>query len=189
MAKPESEIGDCHSSRNGTDQSDPCAASVPKLSPNVTPTESVEPLLPLLKGIDWETKVPSEVLREALLSITADTDTDRILKILKDVERSDAAFASYLIEVIDLLSQNKLSEARARTELYLGQLQIVEPENVIAENILEAPVNSDTFIRLGQLTDEARALWEDPTRYQEWILFLHPDQRRVVDEDFLAPRF
>lgn len=160
---------------------------VPKLSPNVTPTESVEPLLPLLKGIDWETKVPSKVLREALLSITADTDTDRILKILKDVERSDTAFASYLIEVIDLLSQNKLSEARARTELYLGQLEIVEPENVIAENILEAPVNSDTFIRLGQLTDEARALWEDPTRYQEWILFLHPDQRRVVDEDFPGP--
>jgi superfamily I DNA/RNA helicase len=162
-------------------------SEAPKLSPNLTPTESLQPLLPLLEGIDWEEKVPSEVLREALLNINADTDPDRILKILKDVERTDAPFASYLIEVIDLLGRNKLTDARARTELFLGQLRIVEPENLIEEHVLAAPVNSDTFIRLGQLTEEARAIWEDPTRYQEWILFIHPDQRRVVDEDFLGP--
>src|SRR5262249_41491125 len=91
------------------------------------------------------------------------------------------------IEVVSLLRQNKVEEAQKRTRLYLGELEIVEPTETIPPETIDAPVNADTLIRLSALTADQIQLWEDPTRFQEWILFLHPDQKRVVDEDFDRP--
>lgn len=159
----------------------------PTLVPNLTPTETTEPLLQRISGISWEEKIRGDYLRESLLSINVDTPDELIQKIVGDIRRSDKKLADYLTEVIGLLRQNKDEEADRRTRLYLGELEIVEPDEIIPADTIDAPVNADTLIRLGALTPDQLELWEDPKRFQEWILFLHPDQKRVVDEDFSEP--
>lgn len=159
----------------------------PTLVPNLTPTETTEPLLNRISRISWEEKIRGDYLRESLLSIDVDTPDELIQKIVGDIRGLDKKLADYLTEVIGLLRQNKDEEADRRTRLYLGELEIVEPDEIIPADTIDAPVNADTLIRLGTLTPDQLELWEDPKRFQEWILFLHPDQKRVVDEDFSEP--
>jgi len=159
----------------------------PQLAPNLTPTETTQPLLSQISGVEWKNKIASPLLFEALQAITADTPDERVEMLAEEIRRIDPALASYFIEVVSLLRQNKLEEAQKRTRLYLGQLEIVEPTETIPTETIDAPVNADTLIRLGALTSDQLEIWEDPKRFQEWILFLHPDQKRVVDEDFSEP--
>jgi superfamily I DNA/RNA helicase len=159
----------------------------PELAPNLTPTETTAPLLNQVAGVDWQDKVPIAILREYLLGITVDTADDRVRMIMDDIRRSDQKLADYLIEVIGLLRQGRTEDANRRTRLYLGEVEIVEADEKIATETLDSVVNADTLIRLGRLTPDQIEVWEDPKRFQEWILFLHPDQKRVVDEDFDQP--
>jgi superfamily I DNA/RNA helicase len=159
----------------------------PNLAPNLTPTETTEPLLDQVAGIPWDEKIPSPVLREWLLSINVDTPDERIQMILDDIRRSDGLLADYLTEVIGLLRQNRIQDAERRTRLYRGELEIVETNEKIPAETIDSVVNADTLIRLGRLTADQLELWEDPKRFQEWILFLHPDQQQIVDEDFDQP--
>jgi hypothetical protein len=159
----------------------------PTLAPNLTPIETTEPLLGPISGVPWDEKIASAILRESLLNIAVDTSDDRIRTIVDDVHRFDQALATYLTEVISLLRQNKREEADLRTRLYLGDVEIVESGEKIGVEAIDSAVNADTLIRLGRLTADQIEVWEDPKRFQEWILFLHPDQKRVVDEDFDRP--
>jgi superfamily I DNA/RNA helicase len=161
--------------------------SNPHLAPNLTPTETTEPLLDRVEGVSWEQKIASAILRESLLSINVDTPDERIQMVVGDIRRSDKALADYLTEVIGLLRQNKVEEANRRTRLFLGEIEIIETHEKIPVETIDSLVNADTLIRLGRLTPDQLELWEDPKRFQQWILFLHPDQKRIVDEDFDRP--
>lgn len=155
--------------------------------PNLTPVESTAPLLAQLSGIDWKSIIPSNTLRNALLKINADTDDEEIIAIHEDIERIDVDLAACFIDLVDLLRQGKLRAAEEREALFLGGRRPVEATEVLGEEVLSDPVNSDVLVRLGRLTEEQQKLWEDPAKFQEWILFPHPDQRRIIDEDFDRP--
>jgi len=57
----------------------------------------------------------------------------------------------------------------------------------MAETALAAEANSDQIVILNELDQDEFDRLFDPLRFREWIVFLHPGQRRVVNEDFPGP--
>ena len=53
--------------------------------------------------------------------------------------------------------------------------------------MLGADANQGRFIVLNDSTDAELERLHDPLRFQDWMLFLHPGQQRVVEENFAGP--
>ena len=101
---------------------------------------------------------------------------------LAGVDRDDVRLA--LFDVIALLRSGKIDEACLRAKLHLG---IAKPLESIPIEDLPALVDS-AVIRLIDPTSgvykEALSRFMRSARYRDWMLFMHPAQENVADEDF-----
>lgn len=158
--------------------------------PAVTaPQAESHPLLPQLNGVDWANVIPSRLARQELLSFTQDTSQEEIETALSELAQTQAAAASFLKEILILLRDGNAGAARERANLFVGKSKEVVPETPIPKEVLSSAANSDSFVVLSDLSDEEWERWLDPTKFQDWMIFLHPGQKRIVDEDFDRPAF
>lgn len=163
-------------------------ANTPHLPAATTPPEDTRPYLSHLEGLDWDQLVPVKSVRRRLLALDANATEELIQEVLQDVQDEASAEAANLaLNLIVALRDGHIVVAERHRDVFLGTRQRADEAKPITPEVVKAEANSDTLIVLNDLTEaEFDALWE-PSRFQEWMLYLHPGQKRVVVEDIPKP--
>lgn len=140
--------------------------------------------LPLLRDIteqQWEPTGFSAELIAYLKDITAErweSDPNGILEHVEAVVDFEAAvFAS---DVFDHAHKSEWNQLRTRFELVSGTTAVASDEDAAAAMV--DPVNSETFVTW----DDVSSLPEG-SDWADWMLFLHPEQKKYATESFSGP--
>jgi superfamily I DNA/RNA helicase len=128
--------------------------------------------------------VPQAFIRKQLLAVVEGTDDDTIAEVIECLgdERTQVLF----IDLFHHLGRGEPEAAKNRLDLHFGRgVDVVEVPAGLKE-ALDSGENSELVTDLTALTPDERArLLSD--EFEPWLLWLHPDQKRVVDEDYDSP--
>lgn len=130
--------------------------------------------------------LPAAIVRLAL-NLSGHSSEDEILEtveLIHDQTRSTALF-----DVMVLLRSEDVEGARRRIRVYLGELVEVA-EAARRDTACGGLVDSEDFQRVTLDPEHYRALIEryaSTGDYRDWMLFMPPDQQRLVDADFAGP--
>lgn len=151
-------------------------------------TLDTRPYLKRLEDIDWKEVIPNAGFRLSLLKIGEANTDDDLWEWIAAMQEEDTPLASVLVSVFNSIKSDNLDQARAAIDAHLGKSIAADETTSLAEvateEVLRADINSDRFVVLNDLS---QAEWDrllDPNRFQDWMVYLHPGQKRVVDEDF-----
>jgi hypothetical protein len=159
----------------------------PETTPLQAPALTTEnkPFLTRLAGLDLEKLVPQELAREHLLSLDETSTESDIRKALQLVFSDDVR--SFIFDLIRVLSAGDIPAAEARLRLRNGQAVPAQDAGQFADAAAAAPINSDQVLVINQLSKEELERLLDPVNFQDWMLFLHPDQKALADTEFDRP--
>jgi len=163
-------------------------ATTAALPAATNPPEDERPYLEQIDRLDWVQLIPIIGARRRLLRLSIRSSEDEINETLADLEADvGKGVADLALNVIIALRDGQRDVAARHRDLFLGLRERATPETPITPATVMAGANSDTLVVLNDLSEaEFDALW-DPARFQDWMVYLHPGQRRVVDEDFDRP--
>ena len=128
--------------------------------------------------------VKRSIVRE-LEELDASVTDGELWRLVAPIADSDRRMA--LHDVLELVRQDKVNEALERANLHLGESR---PLSTIPPEQLPDLIDSDVIKRIPPgSTQYADALlrFMRSSRYKEWMLFMHPEQEAVVQEDFNGP--
>lgn len=115
-----------------------------------------------------------------------DTATDdellEIATALPERKQADA-----LMDVLDDLRNGRGDSALARLAVLRGDAVRAEEAPGLLKEAAAAEINSDQLVQFSDLSDSEFQRLASSERFEDWLLFLHPDQRRVADGQFSGP--
>ncbi len=128
--------------------------------------------------------LPRSIVRkiEALESINSEENIYNIALQINDPDLSSTIF-----DVFSLLRKDSPKEALDRIKLYFGETRTAEE---LTEEEIRRLAESDTIKTLDSNDPLFKRIYEHLVKslsYMDWMLFLHPDQQKVVDKDFSSP--
>lgn len=147
-------------------------------------TSDDRPLFSRISFPELPQLIPQTKLIREIQAITEDADDDAVLEIVECINGSDVQ--SLVIDLISHLRKGQLDEALTRLDLHFGRAKDVVEEPGLMASAMASGENAELVTDLGSLSpaERQRVLSED---FEPWLLWLHPDQRRVVDEDYDLP--
>ena len=148
--------------------------------------ESV-PLLKRLDGFKVQDFVPSGFFARQLEKVDDDTPDDEIQELISELSASGPELANMIFDVIFLVRQGSLGGAEARVQQYIGNATTVADDPALEEEALSNRINSDSAVVLSRLPEEEIKKLFEPDRFHEWMLFLHPEQKRIAEADYKRP--
>lgn len=125
------------------------------------------------------------LIERMLLEVDAETPEEERIQILETVP--DPELRSCLSDVFGLVRTGDLAAAQARVDLLNGVAIPEEDREEDQSPEVDPEINSENLVDLVGLSTEEWEKLLDPSRFQDWMLFLHPDQKRIVEEDFEKP--
>lgn len=155
--------------------SGPSALTKGKLYENIQPESYFDRLIE---------KLPRNVIRdlESLESINSESE---IYDIVSNIDDSELATAAY--DTFSLLRQDKRPEALERIKVFLGEVNTLAK---LSEKEINKLSEGDNIKRLNSDDPNFQAVFEHFVKtatYMDWMLFLHPDQHKIVDTDYAGP--
>lgn len=159
-------------------------ADTEKLQPPALTTD-IRPLLTQINGLQLEELVPARKIREALLELDQTSPQEEIGETLEMV--ADADVRTFLFEIIDLIRGGDHAGAEARLRLRLGISLPVDDAGRFAQDAAASGANSDQALVINALSKEELDRLLDPKNFQDWMLFLHPDQKTLAEAEFDRP--
>ena len=146
------------------------------------------PLLPRIGGIDWKREIGHGGLAKRLLSFTKDLDPEELDDTLAELEPRRPEVADLILRVIYHLMDDRIDQARAAVAAYLGKGQVVRLEREVSSGPApEALDGLEELVMVDRLSPADLDRLLDPKRFQAWMQFLHPEQRKKVNEDYDHP--
>ena len=113
------------------------------------------------------------------------SDDEHILAVCEKI--LDKSIASFVYDVMVFLKGGDIDQAKTRIELQRGTA--TEADQLTDEEFIEVQ-DGDSFLRIGldsnEYLDWVRGFIDSAT-YQEWMLFMHPAQQKMVDLEFAGP--
>jgi superfamily I DNA and RNA helicase len=140
-----------------------------------------ETLLSLLKDryrLILEDNIRASVFKR-MERLTSFSSEDEIFEICSDVR--DNSFGALALDVLFALKANDIDEAKNRI-LYFEE-KLIKLSDATEEQISEAK-SSDSLIFLDDFEENDIKRLISTTNWYDWMLFLHPQQRVVVQSDF-----
>lgn len=128
--------------------------------------------------------VPYRVVKEleSLRAGFSDSELKHIVGVLADRKR-----AATLVDIFVMLAADKVDQARARIRQEKEELQPIDTiEPARLPEIVDAGILRDVAADAGLFSTLLRR-FADNAPYRDWMLFMHPDQEQIVDEDFDGP--
>lgn len=116
---------------------------------------------------------------EKLTSIAED---EEILELACKIE--DKVLQDLFYDAFTLLKNSKVDEAKKRIDLYNNERILLED---LSKEKIDEIVEGDGVIDLSNIAPDILQHLMDTMDYQQWMLFMHPDQSSIVDEDFSGP--
>jgi len=136
-------------------------------------------------GLDLSEYIPSNKFRGLFGQITSDTNAEEIKDLLLGIANED--HRKYIGDIIHLLLCGNIKGAKARILLRKGDAIPVEKSETSAAGAIQELENSeDVLFPKGLKEQELRDLL-DPNRFEDWMLFLHPDQQKFVETKYERP--
>lgn len=129
--------------------------------------------------------VPQIRLQKELLSIREETEPGDILEIVELI--TDTEVRNLIFDLIVAAKDGRSEAAEVRLRLFRGEAENVVKNPELLEFAVHSGENSDSIIRFNDLPPEELARLLDNQKFEDWMLFLHPEQKRIVDEDFDMP--
>ena len=128
--------------------------------------------------------VPFSVAKKlsALESINDEKIIYEAVENIADKELSLAIYESFV-----LLRQDKCQQALDRIKVYFGESQLADN---LSEEELSALADSETIKTIAADDPRFQKVFEHfvaSASYMDWMLFLHPDQEKIVKQDFSGP--
>ena len=162
--------------------SDPGSKERPSASMRITSDE--RPLLERISFPEFDQLVTDAALRSELKAVREETDDDEIQACIAKLD--DFGVQSLIIDLLTHLRKGEMDEALTRIDVFFGRAaNVIESPTILAE-VLQSGENTELVTSLNSLSQSDRnRLFSDD--FEPWLLWLHPDQQRAVDEDFDRP--
>lgn len=148
-------------------------------------TQANTPFLQRLPRFNAEHWIPEKFMRKQMLAFDESTPEKDIQDALDCIENAEVR--TLLEELFPLLRANELTKANRRLSLALGEADDVAEHPELVSNLLETGASSETAVVLNDLSEDEFKRHYAPERFADYLVWLHPDQRRVVDEDHEKP--
>jgi superfamily I DNA/RNA helicase len=153
--------------------------------PPASATGANIPYLRRVEDFELDALVPQGLIRKALLRLDEHSTDEDIAEVLEAVDGGD--LRCFLRDVLHLTRSGDKAGANARIALRQGEACPVEDAPALAAEALSSGANSEEIVILNELEPSELRRLLDPKRFQDWMLFLHPDQKKVVEADFERP--
>ncbi|WP_295841947.1 3'-5' exonuclease [uncultured Xanthomonas sp.] len=146
--------------------------------------DRTKPLLYRLSSDDWKSlSLPSEAvsLIEKINSDAFEMDADSVLENLTKVTSYEKA--SLIFDLMWHAHMNEWTQLRHRLSLTKNEAVVVQDKEAAVE--MQARENSEAFI-----TFDDTGLWDELFNrgtLAEWMLYLHPEQKQVVERELRGP--
>ena len=129
------------------------------------------------EGLALEELVPARKIREILLQLDEASPDDEIRDTLERIADNDVR--SFLFDIINLVRSGDHRGAEAR--LRLGTAVPVDDAGGFAQDAAGSGANSDQALVINELSKEKLDRLLDPVHFQDWMLFLHPNQKSLAE--------
>jgi superfamily I DNA/RNA helicase len=149
-----------------------------KIKPN--PDYSGSHLYLKLKHL-WDTfsNGLNQVIKNALENIKPDSEENDIIAIVELIIEKDKQITAF--DVFMLLRGGKVDEAKNRILAYQDSLKKIED---LTEDEFKKLKSNDQYLTLDDLTSDEMRLLMSSKNMLDFMLFMHPDQKNVVERDF-----
>jgi superfamily I DNA/RNA helicase len=158
-----------------------------QVAPQTTVSLTNTPFLSQVQDIDWKETIKSTATRSFLMKFDKDGDNQELLDILEELKKEQPREAELCLIIVNYLRGGQQESAQAAINLYLGKAVETSDAEPLTGEMLRAEANQGRFVVINDLSDEEITRLHDPLRFREWMIFLHPGQKRVADEDFPGP--
>lgn len=160
-----------------------------RTAPIVNYAKLTEENLPYLKRIDFDAaSLVSDRLRLRALNQVDDTTSEEVIEELIDsLTEFDPDIATLMMDVIFEIREGNLAGAKARIEQFNNEAVAVQDDSVLEAEAIADQVNSDNLAVLTGLSEDSLKELFSPEKFQEWMLFLHPDQKRISEAEYDQP--
>lgn len=116
---------------------------------------------------------------QPFLEFESDTTDDELLTACMKIANQN--LQSIFLDVFESLKKGDTDGAKNRILLYEEELKLLEEASKEEKDEL---ISNDQFIKLNELEAEYLKGILETKDWYDWMLFLHPMQRKVVDSDF-----
>jgi len=154
--------------------------SDPKARINPVPDYSSAPLYQKLKQY-WDLLsegLPS-LIQKHLQNIDTTSDDDAIFEIATAVENLEKQ--ELIFDVFMALRAGLVDEAKNRILAYQEKLRLISELPV---EVVQKVNSNDQYLNLDDLDPDDMKILMSNKNWLEWMLFMHPAQKQVVDRDF-----
>jgi superfamily I DNA/RNA helicase len=148
-------------------------------------TDENKPFLERFPFPEFEQLIPQTRLQKDLKSIREETGPTEILEIIELITTTDTR--NLIFDLIVAAKDGRYEEAEVRLRVFRGEAESVVKNTELLDSALISGENTDSIITFNDLPPEELTRLLDSERFEDWMLFLHPEQKRIVDEDFEMP--
>lgn len=110
------------------------------------------------------------------------TDEDEIFDTCSKIK--DQKIQDLFFDVFMSLKAGKIDEARNRIQYYKDELIPVEEAK---PQLIEETISNDNYLFLDDFRPQDIETLLNHSSWLDWMLFMHPAQRKVVDKDYKGP--
>ncbi len=153
--------------------------------PAPSPTADNLPYFSRVKGLDLSSLVPQRLICRHLEELDEESTDEEAVEILEALPNAD--LRAFLRDIISLIRVGDIAGAETRISLRSGEASPLKDAGLIGDEAASSIVNSDQVVVVNDLSKEELDRLLDPVHFQDWMLFLHPDQKRVAEADFDRP--
>lgn len=150
-------------------------------------TDANECYFARVPGMHLDEWIKKPFLLRSLAKWNEDTTDDEIEEALALLAESDKDTANLFFDLICELRENKIDAAIARLEESQFKAVAVQQDSALEEDALQSVNNADQLLQLSNLTQEEVRRLFSPDEFEKWMLFLHPEQKRIVEADYDRP--
>lgn len=154
--------------------------SDPKARINPVPDISSAPLYEKLKHY-WELLadgLPS-FIQKHLQKLDTSSEDDEIFEVATAVDNSEKQ--ELIFDVFMALRGGLVDEAKNRILAYQEKLKLISELSV---EVVKQVSSNDQYLNLDDLDPDDMKILMSNKNWLEWMLFMHPAQKKVVDRDF-----
>ena len=161
----------------------------PRESGGLNLTAITDANVPYLKRLDFDVRefVPQAFLVRQLESLNENSTDTEIEEIAVHIAESDPKIGYLLLDILLELRAGNKGAALARIDEYRGQAKDLATDAGLEVRAIASEVNSDKALVLTGLSEEEIKKLFAPDRFQDWMLFPHPEQKRIAEKDFDRP--
>jgi len=164
--------------------------TIPREIPGVDYTKLSEvntPYFDRLADFNIEKLISTGSLVRELKRLDDSSSNEVILELTEELKKYDITVANLILDLIFAMREGKLNAAKARVEQFNNKAFIIQ-ENAHTENAaIDSNVNSDRATLLTGLSEQQLKDLFSPEKFQDWMLFLHPEQKRIAESDYETP--